>query len=264
MNAVSDIRFNCPNCSQHLVADPDMRGDSIDCPACHRPITIPSFTEVPDAMATNTSPPISTFVSFPCPQCERELYANHNFFGKQIECHHCHSLALVPFHSVPTNEVAIKRRLEEERRAHARLAEMNTSHTRSPSQEFRSGKILPTITQGDVSTPSVHSSSAPLASAPQSTDSDSGALLAGLITLLKLAGIGMHLWTVVLAYDIDGVLGAVVSFVFPILAELFYFFSMISHTNTLFNPYSTALIAYVFCYGFAFLFSMAISDRNDT
>ncbi len=39
---LNDIRFNCPQCSQHLAADNDMKGAEIECPKCKSTILIPT------------------------------------------------------------------------------------------------------------------------------------------------------------------------------------------------------------------------------
>src|ERR1044071_9470604 len=37
---MSDIRFSCPKCGQHLACEPCMLGKQIVCPACKKPISI--------------------------------------------------------------------------------------------------------------------------------------------------------------------------------------------------------------------------------
>ena len=41
---MEDINFDCPHCNQNLDAPNDMAGETIECPACEEPISIP----VPD------------------------------------------------------------------------------------------------------------------------------------------------------------------------------------------------------------------------
>ncbi len=38
---MSDVKFNCPQCNQHLEAPEDMLGQLIDCPLCNQPIEVP-------------------------------------------------------------------------------------------------------------------------------------------------------------------------------------------------------------------------------
>ena len=37
------MKFHCPSCSQLLEADKEFYGQDINCPSCHREITIPHF-----------------------------------------------------------------------------------------------------------------------------------------------------------------------------------------------------------------------------
>lgn len=41
---MSDIKFNCPNCGQHISIDEAGRGYQVDCPNCRKAITVPSTT----------------------------------------------------------------------------------------------------------------------------------------------------------------------------------------------------------------------------
>ncbi len=43
---MSDVKFNCPHCNQHLEADPTMAGTSGSCPACAKDVVIPAETKV--------------------------------------------------------------------------------------------------------------------------------------------------------------------------------------------------------------------------
>jgi hypothetical protein len=38
---MSDFKFSCPKCDQHLQCDERLGGRQIQCPACHHLITIP-------------------------------------------------------------------------------------------------------------------------------------------------------------------------------------------------------------------------------
>ncbi len=39
--SMSDFKFSCPKCDQHLQCDERLGGRQIQCPACHHLITIP-------------------------------------------------------------------------------------------------------------------------------------------------------------------------------------------------------------------------------
>ena len=38
---MSEFKFSCPHCDQHLAAPDDMAGTPLDCPVCHKPFVIP-------------------------------------------------------------------------------------------------------------------------------------------------------------------------------------------------------------------------------
>ena len=57
---MSDIRFACPFCTQHIACDRSFSGSDIDCPACGARITVPRPVVIVDKRA-----PIS--VAFPAP-----------------------------------------------------------------------------------------------------------------------------------------------------------------------------------------------------
>ena len=54
-----DISFNCTNCGQRLEVDEGGAGISIDCPKCHKPVYVPSRSDV--AMP----PPMRVTVNIP-------------------------------------------------------------------------------------------------------------------------------------------------------------------------------------------------------
>jgi cytohesin len=53
---MSDIKFNCPQCGQHLAVDAPGAGLTVACPKCGQSIIVPSVA-VPQAVATPNSPP---------------------------------------------------------------------------------------------------------------------------------------------------------------------------------------------------------------
>lgn len=43
---MSDIRFSCIDCGQHLEAPPDMVGEQITCPSCNHPLQVPRVATI--------------------------------------------------------------------------------------------------------------------------------------------------------------------------------------------------------------------------
>lgn len=52
----------------------------------------------------------STFITFPCPTCFHEMFANHNFVGRSIRCACCGNSREVPPHSIPYTRDQEKKR----------------------------------------------------------------------------------------------------------------------------------------------------------
>jgi hypothetical protein len=44
---MSEFKFNCPACGQHLQADASSQGAQIHCPVCQAPVTVPTFAPLP-------------------------------------------------------------------------------------------------------------------------------------------------------------------------------------------------------------------------
>lgn len=55
---MSDIKFNCPHCSQHLEAPPDIAGEAIACPTCNEEMRVPTqrAPKTPQGKATANTP----------------------------------------------------------------------------------------------------------------------------------------------------------------------------------------------------------------
>jgi len=78
----------------------------------------------------------------------------------------------------------------------------------------------------------------------------------GLVGLAGLAatilGLVIHVWTIVIAYAIGGLFAAVLTLIFPVLSEAFWFFKV--GTNVSFGTlYCLSIIAYVGLFGIVFL-----------
>ena len=54
-NFMSDIKFSCPQCGQHITCDPNWMGHQLSCPACQNQITVP---QVPVAAPRPAAPQV--------------------------------------------------------------------------------------------------------------------------------------------------------------------------------------------------------------
>jgi len=68
-----DIFFKCGSCGNHLVADDAGAGQTIDCPDCSAPTTIPE---------------IST--TYHCPRCRHRQKFSPEMKGEVVHCPACH------------------------------------------------------------------------------------------------------------------------------------------------------------------------------
>jgi DNA-directed RNA polymerase subunit M/transcription elongation factor TFIIS len=81
---MADIEFTCPECGQVLEAPEEMAGESLACPSCEAPISIPDqenskvdeeysalvFDNLPDTSATD---PYAETADNVCPECGAKL-----------------------------------------------------------------------------------------------------------------------------------------------------------------------------------------------
>jgi DNA-directed RNA polymerase subunit RPC12/RpoP len=44
---MSDIKFSCSNCGQHITIDASYAGDQLACPNCQAPVTVPAAGAAP-------------------------------------------------------------------------------------------------------------------------------------------------------------------------------------------------------------------------
>ncbi len=76
IHKMSDFKFSCPHCSQHLQADEQFSGRQIQCPSCNHLIRIPAAPgktaqfqpESGKTWATYVSPPETPGKSQPAPK----------------------------------------------------------------------------------------------------------------------------------------------------------------------------------------------------
>tara|TARA_B100000963_G_scaffold182744_1_gene158867 strand:- start:578 stop:898 length:321 start_codon:yes stop_codon:yes gene_type:complete len=70
--------------------------------------------------------------------------------------------------------------------------------------------------------------------------------LAGIIYLvIQLGGLAIHLYTTYLAFQVSGIISAIITFVFPPISELFWIWRFWSLTGEFFNFYTQWICFYL-------------------
>lgn len=67
--------------------------------------------------------------------------------------------------------------------------------------------------------------------------------------LAVFLGLVLHIGTVIIAYKINGILAAILSFPFPVFAQIFWFIRIWMLDKTFFNPFCILLSSYVIFWG---------------
>ena len=63
--------------------------------------------------------------------------------------------------------------------------------------------------------------------------------------VLMILGLLLHLWTIIVALSVKGILAAIFTLALPILAQIYWFFKAWSISGTLLNPYCLGIFAYI-------------------
>ena len=72
-----------------------------------------------------------------------------------------------------------------------------------------------------------------------------GCAMAGVAyPIMTILGAIIYVWTIVFAFADKGLFAAVLSLIFPVLAQLYWGFVIWNATGTIVNPYCLALIGY--------------------
>lgn len=73
-----------------------------------------------------------------------------------------------------------------------------------------------------------------------------GCLVSGsTFLLLAILGVAMHVWTIVIAYGVSGFGSAILAFIFPVLAELYWGIRVCVMSGTVLNLYCISLLVYL-------------------
>lgn len=76
----------------------------------------------------------------------------------------------------------------------------------------------------------------------------------------SILGLVIHVWTIVIAFSASGLFAAVLTLVFPVLSEIYWFLGIGSNFG-FGATYCLAIMAYVGLFGVMFLGAMIISSR---
>lgn len=62
---------------------------------------------------------------------------------------------------------------------------------------------------------------------------------------LWVGAIGIHLWTIIIAFIYGGFIGAFLTFMLPVIGQIFWAWRLYAHTGYFWNAYTIVLAAYI-------------------
>lgn len=64
---------------------------------------------------------------------------------------------------------------------------------------------------------------------------------------LVMGGLGLliHVLTILIAFSVSGIIGAIISLMLPLISQIFWFIKMWSVAGTILNPYCIIILAYI-------------------
>jgi len=77
----------------------------------------------------------------------------------------------------------------------------------------------------------------------------------------SILGLIIHVWTIVISFSVSGLFAAVLTLMFPVLSEIFWFFNVGSNVG-FGTTYCVAIIAYIGLFGVVFLGAAMASKEN--
>ncbi len=83
--------------------------------------------------------------------------------------------------------------------------------------------------------------------------------------ILGIAGVAIHLWTILIALGSSGFTAALITFIAPVVSQFYWAYYSYQITHTIFNTYLVALAAYIALWIVFFLISFiagALSPDN--
>ena len=70
-------------------------------------------------------------------------------------------------------------------------------------------------------------------------------LLKLMLVGLQVIGVGIHIWTLLIIYSIYGFFGAVVSFLMPVVSQIYLFIISWKISGTFLTQYNLVIIVYI-------------------
>lgn len=78
------------------------------------------------------------------------------------------------------------------------------------------------------------------------TKENAGCAIAGTAyVILSILGVLIHVWTIIIAFMLKGFLAALISFIFPVVSQIYWFFKIGSNVGFTNNWFCISIIAYV-------------------
>ena len=82
---MSEFKFACPVCGQHITADSSASGSQLDCPTCFRKIVVPQAPAAETKLLLSATQPGDSLLRFPVVQGKnlegRSFHLPHDFEG---------------------------------------------------------------------------------------------------------------------------------------------------------------------------------------
>lgn len=73
-----------------------------------------------------------------------------------------------------------------------------------------------------------------------------GCVLGGMArVILEFLGAGIHVWSIVIAYKLKGLLAALLTLCLPVLSQGYWFLNIWSRVGTVWNVYCISILAYL-------------------
>jgi hypothetical protein len=88
------------------------------------------------------------------------------------------------------------------------------------------------------------------------------ALVGAAYTGMGILSLIIHIWTIVIAYITSGLLGGIITLVFPVVAQIFWFIKIWSATGTVMNAYCLAILGFIACWVIMFIGMALVSDSS--